>query len=630
VAAYEREIRRAERLAELDYWAALDDDLVAMGNAHLERFPSAQPPRAPQPEPVDEQAIFGEHEGRELEGLSFFRRRDRARARERAQISARAAIADERARRAAEHVERQATFEQAWEQLKANDPETVLEAVEAAFADNQVPAAPIDCEDAALTLLMRFPPVAAIVPERRPDLTPTGRPTAKKRTKTEMNELYAGVLASNVQATVKEAFAVAPGVTEVRILVVSDDVAANGRRLTPLYCGRFQRAGIEGVSDWSDVDPLFFIEQAEGLIAFKGRTRELAPLDLRGEPEVSNVVRQVAESMGWLPPTNLAEPGTVVAGSAVRHPDLPPAEPMTEGEAEVIDDEERASLGVKPLTIKSAKQGQTLVLETEDGPRVAITIGDVIDPAVPRADYDEAPQGRHLVAVRFTIENKGPGVFSNDPAYESKLIGASGGEYGAWQADLVVPTFYGSVRLAVADSRVAYVCYAVDDGDHPRRVEVVFGIDLRADIGQWEITDLSSSATATAKTEPTHSSALSNELSPPTQERERDPRPGYVRGRHYTAYVEEVKTLRRTGQETEAETLLLELLNATEAEARAEGCGVAPWYYEQLAISYRKQNDMASEIAVLERFADQQHAPGATPQQLLERLAKARALTQRG
>jgi hypothetical protein len=52
------------------------------------------------------------------------------------------------------------------------------------------------------------------------------------------------------------------------------------------------------------------------------------------------------------------------------------------------------------------------------------------------------------------------------------------------------------------------------------------------------------------------------------------PAVGYVRGLHYTGYVEEVKQLRRSGQETHAERLLLELVQATEDEATVEGWGV--------------------------------------------------------
>ena len=51
--------------------------------------------------------------------------------------------------------------------------------------------------------------------------------------------------------------------------------------------------------------------------------------------------------------------------------------------------------------------------------------------------------------------------------------------------------------------------------------------------------------------------------------------------------------------------------------------GVAPWYYEQAAIIYRKlgryDDERSSNV-----FATQQHAPGASPPQLLERLEKAK------
>jgi hypothetical protein len=100
---------------------------------------------------------------------------------------------------------------------------------------------------------------------------------------------------------------------------------------------------------------------------------------------------------------------------------------------------------------------------------------------------------------------------------------------------------------------------------------------------------------------------------------------GFVRGRHYTEYVEDVKALRRSGREVEAERLLLELVDATEAEARAEKWGVAPWYYEQLAISYRKQGNPHGEVDILERYARQTSAPGSMPPELITRLEKAKA-----
>jgi hypothetical protein len=101
--------------------------------------------------------------------------------------------------------------------------------------------------------------------------------------------------------------------------------------------------------------------------------------------------------------------------------------------------------------------------------------------------------------------------------------------------------------------------------------------------------------------------------------------PGYLRGNHYTEYTDQVKELRRSGLTDEAEELLLELITATEAEAKAKNWGVAPWYYEQLAILYSKRHEKDREIAILERFARAPHAPGTSVSKLLARLSKKKA-----
>lgn len=97
-------------------------------------------------------------------------------------------------------------------------------------------------------------------------------------------------------------------------------------------------------------------------------------------------------------------------------------------------------------------------------------------------------------------------------------------------------------------------------------------------------------------------------------------------GGHYTDYVERVKQLKAEKRNEEAIKLLLKLVNETEKEAKSqgEGWGVAPWYYEQLAILYRKEKQYDNEVEILERYARQPKAPGAGPEKLAERLKKAR------
>jgi hypothetical protein len=102
--------------------------------------------------------------------------------------------------------------------------------------------------------------------------------------------------------------------------------------------------------------------------------------------------------------------------------------------------------------------------------------------------------------------------------------------------------------------------------------------------------------------------------------------PGFYQGRHNSEWFPEVYRLRTAGDDVAAEELLLALVDATEDEVRSgHQSGVTPGGYEQLAILYRKRGDHQRELAVLERFANQPHAPGVMPAKLLERLEKVRA-----
>ena len=104
---------------------------------------------------------------------------------------------------------------------------------------------------------------------------------------------------------------------------------------------------------------------------------------------------------------------------------------------------------------------------------------------------------------------------------------------------------------------------------------------------------------------------------------------GFHDGKHYTEYVEDVKALKRHGALDEASALLLHLIDAVEVAANAEGWGVAPWYYEQLAIVGCKQEDYRGEVEILERYAERSKVPGASPDVLRVRLDKAREKLER-
>jgi hypothetical protein len=292
-----------------------------------------QPPIAADPEPVDRYELMREFRKEARRGIPFWRIRDHIDAARAADEKAEAAadieavrraeeqrteqarlnrlwgelsdargtvaaqlpvrIAAESERRAAERSAEQAELDDDWRLLQANDPSATLGALEDAFADNEAPAAAIDCEGSRTTVVMQFVTPEAIVPERKPARTPTGKRTLKKRTKTEINHLYLAALGSNVLATVKETFAVAPGTDVVQLLVVRRE--ASGKLTgswSAIYAGSFDRAGYADSS--GSRDPALALARAgDARLNLKGQAETVSPLDLRDQVDLSDVVRQI-------------------------------------------------------------------------------------------------------------------------------------------------------------------------------------------------------------------------------------------------------------------------------------------------------------------------------------------------
>ena len=82
----------------------------------------------------------------------------------------------------------------------------------------------------------------------------------------------------------------------------------------------------------------------------------------------------------------------------------------------------------------------------------------------------------------------------------------------------------------------------------------------------------------------------------------------------------------RAATKAETESDLLRWVEQTEDQDSKDHSGVAPHPYERLAIMYRKREDYQREVEILERHFRHRQAPGVKPQQLRERLVKAREL----
>lgn len=297
VSEQERAMRRSERHERVV--AAHELDKVFLRDflmAHTQTFDQAVRPAAPAPQPVDRAGLRRQQRALALLGISVLKRSDRKSAKARADQEAERLAATETQRREAAAAEQQEELDHFWERLVANDEETVLACVEAAFEDNEAPAAAVGCDDGSLSLVMRFPPVDGVVPETHATVTAAGNPTVKKRTKTDRNDLYVTALASHALVTVKEAFAVATALREARLLAIIE----NNRVLTPVLYARYERAELADV-DWQRYPEEITADVArDGIVGVKGRTGEPDALSLRDRPELLGAVKQIANDLGAL------------------------------------------------------------------------------------------------------------------------------------------------------------------------------------------------------------------------------------------------------------------------------------------------------------------------------------------
>ena len=288
MASYQRQLAAAEKAEEAQRLAAALREIL---NVHRTQFPAAAPPVAPPPSLPDAQTVRRRHEREALAGIGLFQRAARAEAKERAARAADAELAAARQQAIEQQAEVQRQLNQRWQQLCANDPEVVLATLAEAFEDNEAPAAPVAVDGAELDLVVLAPPYE-VVPERMPGRTQAGNLTLRKLPKGERSALYGLLVFGHLLVTMREAFAVAPGITAIRsVLLRHADADAYGRpRLECLLAGRFLRSAFDGVR-WHDADASRIVQDtATELLVNLRRGTELQPINLTKKPEIQKVI----------------------------------------------------------------------------------------------------------------------------------------------------------------------------------------------------------------------------------------------------------------------------------------------------------------------------------------------------
>jgi hypothetical protein len=288
MASYQRQLAAAEKAEEAQRLAAALQEILSV---HRTEFPPASPPVAPGPSLPDARAVRRRHERDALAGISLLQRAARAGAKDRAAQAAEVELAAARQQAIEQQAEVQRQLDQHWQRLCDNDPEVVLATLAEAFEDNEAPAAPVAVDGTELALVVLAPPYE-VVPERMPDRTKAGNLTLRKLPKGERSALYGLLVFGHLLVTMREAFAVAPGMTAIRsVLLRHRGPDAYGRpRLECLLAGRFLRSAFDSVR-WHDADASRIVQDtATELLVNLRRGTELQPINLSKEPEIQKVI----------------------------------------------------------------------------------------------------------------------------------------------------------------------------------------------------------------------------------------------------------------------------------------------------------------------------------------------------
>ncbi|SNT49914.1 hypothetical protein SAMN05421812_107261 [Asanoa hainanensis] len=274
----------------------LADAFLRILNLHRVDFPNAQRPIAPEPNPPDRAAIYRHYEQHTLAGVGVFKRAERASAKQQAAAWTEAEAARQWAVLKSQQAHWQQELDRQWQALVSNDPDSVLRTLAEAFEDNEAASAAVGVDADEVSLVVLVPPASQAIPEQMPGRTAAGNLSMKKITQTDKADFFKQFVCGQVLVTLREAFAVAPGLRAARVIVLRNDGHdPYGRPNMPcLLAVSVTRRALEGVR-WHDADAIDILNAAahETLMAQKGRSKELSPLDLTDEPDIAALIASV-------------------------------------------------------------------------------------------------------------------------------------------------------------------------------------------------------------------------------------------------------------------------------------------------------------------------------------------------
>jgi hypothetical protein len=254
---------------------AAQEGLRRLYDAHRATVAAPRDEVAAWPELPKFQTLLATAEKQELKGISWTDRELRKEARGRARTVAEGWALGLLEKARAEHQSEQQRIDRTRAALQAGEPQATMVALRSVFDGRG--SRVVSTSQGAATIVVRAPGSPEL-PEMKPGLTAAGAATVVRLTKTELADNQRQAIASAMLLAAKQAFTLAPGLREVRVVAI--DGPGGGGPSAALVAATLSR----GRLDRADFSQLAWpiLEQLDRDLVFKakGRARELQVLDL--------------------------------------------------------------------------------------------------------------------------------------------------------------------------------------------------------------------------------------------------------------------------------------------------------------------------------------------------------------
>ncbi|WP_371628271.1 TerD family protein [Streptomyces sp. NBC_00341] len=356
-----------------------------MTSVHLQSFSPAHPPVVPGPPQLGLPWALAEAKTFHLAGLGVFARTERTEAKQRAEQDAQGYLAAELAR--LQGIQGGLTTEahQWWQSLVANDEATVCETVNYAFSDNPAAGCAVGVDGSVMSVVMRQQDIDSL-PNQTPGVTSSGRPTLKTLTKRDRVLWWLTAMGSNIITTLKEGFAVAPGITAIDLAVITR--VPDTQRLGFVAYGRWTRQTIESGPWQQPEDALRFLDIGQDVVCAVATTASgnlsstIKPLDTSRLSGLQSLLDHAQDDAATAAATLAGLDGdlsaNVPATPNAPTPDSYRIRTFTEWKNQVPSSAHPPATGepvTPPPTILTPGQNLTLPAEAREGLTIAFRFG---------------------------------------------------------------------------------------------------------------------------------------------------------------------------------------------------------------------------------------------------------------